>query len=635
MCGITGYINLKSEIARSTAPIISMLNTQKHRGPDDSGVRAFSLARGTSLELDTETPQDINGNFEGIIGFNRLSILDLSMNGHQPMISPDGQVILTLNGEIYNAFDFKPELAREGFIFKSTSDTEIVLSLYLKYGFEKMIMLLNGMFAIVLIDLSKKIVYIARDRFGIKPMYYINNNEYLAFSSETKSFRHLKNFKPELNVDNLDEFMLFRSNIDGSLLKGVYTVLPGSFLTYSHDKGLCQHVYYNVDRLHRKDTDESTFEESLSLLNSSLSKSVKSQLISDVKLGCQLSGGIDSSLVTWYANNTVEQGNFEAVSIVFDNKSYSEEKYVDKVASQLGIVAHKFLLSPDYYFEHIEKATWHFEAPLNHPNTVGIYLLSQRAKEFVTVLLSGEGADEVFGGYRRFHDIRFPFVNTLFAEKLRTGIKEQSSFIDYFDPALRSVMASSFISPSLARQLYPDFKKSKAIDNRTQIFKALSGSVFSRQVKYEIKTYLPDLLIRQDKMSMAHSIENRVPFLDNNVVIDSFRIPEKHLIKRYSPEGLNSEKYLLKKSAEKIYGKEFSFRKKMGFGIPLRQFYSNHRFLEYINDKIIPGTRFRGIINPEPIEAWLKARQHISFHENEALWIAIAFEVWASTCLDN
>jgi len=635
MCGIAGYINLKSEMIRNTAPIISMLQSQKHRGPDDSGVRAFSLSRGTSLELDPIFPQAISGNFEGIIGFNRLSILDLSLNGHQPMISPDGKIILMLNGEIYNAFDFKPELVRDGYRFRSTSDTEVVLSLYIKYGFEKMILLLNGMFAIVVIDLGKRITYIARDRYGIKPIYYFHDNVTLAFSSEIKSFLCLENFIPQLNLDNLDEFMLFRSNVEGTLYKGVNAVAPGSFIAYSHDAGLHQCYYYCVESLIREGNRGHKFEDSISSLSNSLSSSVKSQLISDVKLGCQLSGGIDSSLVTWFANRSLEHGGFEAVSIVFENSFYSEEEYIDKVAGQLGIVAHKFALHSDYYFENLERATWHFEAPLNHPNTVAIFLLSQRAKEYVTVLLSGEGADEIFGGYPRYYDLSFPFLNRLFAEKIYEGFSNQSNIMDYFDPVLRSVLASSFISPLVAGQLYSNFNKFNAIDKRSQIYRSLTGSLFSRQVKYEIMTYLPDLLIRQDKMSMAHSIENRVPFLDNTVVEDSFRIPEDHLIRRYSKEGLNTEKYLLKKSAEKIFGKEFSFRKKMGFGVPVRQFYSNRRFLEYIHDEIIPGTRIRGVLDSKYIEAWIKAPQNISYHESEALWISIAFEAWAKTFLDK
>ena len=193
--------------------ILNMLRVQKHRGPDDSGIRAFSLTSGESVELNIQEPEAISGTFEGVLGFNRLSILDLSLNGHQPMVSPDGKVLLALNGEIYNAFDFKNELQEWGFRFKSTSDTEIVLALYLRYGFEGMLERLNGMFAIVIVDLGKAEILITRDRFGIKPMYYIFSAETFAFSSEFKSFRFVENFNFNLDPDQVDEYLLFRNNL--------------------------------------------------------------------------------------------------------------------------------------------------------------------------------------------------------------------------------------------------------------------------------------------------------------------------------------------------------------------------------------------------------------------------------------
>ena len=193
MCGITGYINTNNSLIESTAAVRNMLITQQHRGPDDSGIMAFSLKDQTAKEYGHEQTQMIDQPFEGILGFNRLSILDLSKNGHQPMCSPDGKVILTLNGEVYNAFDLKPELVADGCKFKSTTDTEVVLYLYLKYGFHGMVEKLNGMFAIVVIDLTQSKLYIARDRFGIKPMYYYNQDGVLAFSSELKCFYALGN----------------------------------------------------------------------------------------------------------------------------------------------------------------------------------------------------------------------------------------------------------------------------------------------------------------------------------------------------------------------------------------------------------------------------------------------------------
>ena len=635
MCGIAGYININSKPVQDTCRIVSMLNIQHHRGPDDSGVRVFSLRSGKSVEPDHKESHIIDNIYEGVIGFNRLSILDLSYNGHQPMVSPDNKVLLSMNGEIYNAFDYKRDLEEWGYSFKSTSDTEIVLALYLKYGFEGMLNCLNGMFALVVIDLKLCEVLIARDRFGIKPMYFILAEDIFAFSSELKSFKYLENFTFRLDENQLDEYILFRSNVQETLFKDIQSLSPGHYLSYSHKIGLIKKRYFNLNDYSRSVKaigDIGSYGEKVKEL---LGKSVESQLMSDVKLGCQLSGGIDSSLVTWLANIKSNKGTFEAVSITFNDQRFSEEKYINRVIEKLAITSHKFPLESDYYFDNFEKATWHLEAPINHPNTVAIYKLSQCAKEYVTVLLSGEGADEVFGGYRRFYDIGFPFRAKKLLFEISKNLTNPNYLSDYFDHEYRAIFATAFIRPQLAEKLKKGFRVEKATGNRKSLYSSLSGSLFDRQIKYEMLSYLPDLLIRQDKMSMAHSIENRVPFLDNELVENSFTIPEKYLLLRKSPEGYNTEKYLLKKVVAAPFGNDFAFRKKMGFGIPLKEFFMNGKFSEYLNEKILPGILERGFFNHKLVSGWLSDIRNISYNEIEALWVVISFEVWASLFLDN
>lgn len=635
MCGIAGYINTDTRPLSDTSVIMSMLKVQKHRGPDDSGIRCFSLKSGKSAEygyLDPVVPED---DFEGVLGFNRLSILDLSENGHQPMLSPDRQVLLTLNGEIYNAFDYADELREWGYSFKSTSDTEVVLALYLRYGFEGMLDRLNGMFAIVVADLRSRELYVTRDRFGIKPMYYYFSGNRFAFSSELKSFRFLEDFSFRLRDDQVDEYILFRNNLRGTLFADIESLEPGSYLLYSHHKGLQKREYFKLDNYRRSQNAAGDLDYYGDQLSRWLGKSVKSQLMSDVKLGCQLSGGIDSSLVTWLANKGSEKGNFESVSIVFDNKTYNEEKYIDIVSKNLDITSHKFLLDSGYYFENVKKATWHLESPLNHPNTVAIYKLSQRAKDYVTVLLSGEGADEVFGGYSRFYDISYPYHLRLLMHEAKKNMFHPGDLIDYLNPVSRAVMATAFMTPAMAKFLKPDFNKHSARGSRFELYNSLSGSLFDKQVKYELKSYLPDLLIRQDKMSMAHSIENRVPFLDNEIVEKSFTIPQKYLLLRKSQEGRNTEKYLLKKLASKMFDQSFAFRNKMGFGIPVREFLTNREFMEYLNESVIPGIRKRGLFEHRVVTSWAANIGHLQYYEMEALWVMIAFEIWASIYLDR
>ena len=612
-----------------------MLKVQKHRGPDDSGIRAFSLESGRSTEFSSEQPEVVEAKYEGMLGFNRLSILDLSKNGHQPMVSPDGTVLLTLNGEIYNAFDFKDELEVWGYKFKSTTDTEVVLALYLKYGIEGMLERLNGMFAIVIINLSDKELYITRDRFGIKPMYFVQTKDTFAFSSELKSFRFIEGFKFNLDESQLDEFLLFRNNIRGTLFQDIHSLDPGHYLLYRPGSRLIIKRYFDINsytRTHRALGDLDHYSENLETW---LGNSVQSQLMSDVKLGCQLSGGIDSSLVTWLANRNSQKGEFESVSIVFDNERYSEEKYIEHVQQRLDITSHKFILNSDYYLDNFEKASWHLEVPVNHPNTIGIYKLSQRAKDHVTVLLSGEGADEVFGGYSRFYNIGYPFRARLVLHEIRKNLKQPGKILNYLNHEQRAIMATAFMTPDIAGKLWSSFDLKKAMDVRRNLYKGLGGSMFDRQVKYEMLTYLPDLLIRQDKMSMAHSIENRVPFLDNEVVKNSFTIPEKYLLLKKSPEGRNTEKYLMKKMTANTFGKEFAFRDKRGFGIPVREFFLDKRFSEYLHEKVAPGIKERGIFNERLISRWLDDVSKIRHQELEALWVIIAFEIWASIFIDH
>jgi asparagine synthase (glutamine-hydrolysing) len=635
MCGITGYIKTNNSLIETTDVVRNMLIAQQHRGPDDSGIMAFSLKDQTAKEYGHEQTQIIDQPFEGILGFNRLSILDLSKNGHQPMCSPDGKVMLMLNGEIYNAFDMKPALQADGYSFKSTSDTEVVLYLYLKFGFEGMVNKLNGMFAIVVVDLRESKLYITRDRFGIKPMYCYNQNGVLAFSSELKCFYALDEFKAELNNSMLDEYLIFRNNLHDTLIKGVQRLVPGHYYSFTHDDGFTSTQYFNINDYNRQANDTS-FSYEMEKLQQVLKTSVQSQLMSDVKLGCQLSGGIDSSLVTWLAKEIKQDDLLESVSIVFDNKNFTEKPFIDKVADQLDIISHQFPLNSDYYQQQLQKACWHFEHPVNHPNTIGIFLLAQRAKEYVTVLLSGEGADEVFGGYARFYAAMYPYTNKKFYAGLKNTTSGKLSYLNHYaNPFARANIDVASMSPDMATSLMPHFDYGKATSKREHIFNSLTGSVFDKQVKYDIATYLPDLLTRQDKMSMAHSIENRVPFLDNEVVAHSFNIPVSYLIKRKAAESKNAEKYILKKMCARVFGDAFAFRDKMGFGIPVREFMSKPPFNSYLREQILPGIKKRNFLNTVKIEQWINQLSKIQPAEMDALWVVVSLEIWMQQFIDK
>ena len=630
MCGFTGYLNIDSKTETGNQTIRQMLALQKHRGPDDSGIVAINTSKkvfeNATINEDVvfANPSDL------VFGFNRLSILDLSPMGHQPMISPNQNVILMMNGEIYNAFDFKDELIAKGHHFKSTSDTEIVLHLYLEFGMEGMINRLNGMFSLAIYDLELETLFLARDRFGIKPLYILKEEGRIAFSSEMKSFKALPNFHFEADYQKLDEFLLFRNAINNTLFKNITNCTPGTFLTIKNGE-VKTNVFYEINNEGKNTINP---EDSKSVLDKVLQKSVESQMISDVTLGCQLSGGVDSSLVSYYAAKALKNGNLETISIVFKDEKFSEEKYIDIVAEKLSLQAHKFEMDSSYYFDVLEKAIWHFEQPLNHPNTIGIYLLSQEAKKHVTVLLSGEGADESLAGYSRFIRAKqFPYFKKMFWSALIKNKNNIIEFLKYYTNSnQRMIMESAFGNITTAVALKPNFKLQNALKDRSKMLKNLNGDITLKQRKYELLTYLPDLLMRQDKMSMAHSIENRVPFLDNEMVTTSLNISGDLLIGEHNSK--TEAKILLKDICATKFDESFAYREKMGFGIPLRSFMSSENFQNKWKNQIEPGIKKRNLFQLNQLSVWVKNITTVSSDELDAIWLMVSFELWAQLYLD-
>jgi asparagine synthase (glutamine-hydrolysing) len=546
------------------------------------------------------------------------------------MISPDKNVILMMNGEVYNAFDYKEDLIQKGHIFKSTSDTEIVLHLYLEYGMDKMITMLNGMFALAIYDFSIDTLFLARDRFGIKPLYILKEDNRIAFASEMKSFKPLSNFKFEPDFSKMDEFLLFRNVVNTTLFKNIINCTPGTFFEIKNGK-ITSHQFYDIDAEGKNTIAPS---ETKIVLEKALQKSVSSQMVSDVKLGCQLSGGVDSSLVTYFAAENLEKGNLETISITFKDPKFSEEKYIDYVAEKLSLKAHKYEMDAQYYFDVLEKAIWHFEQPLNHPNTIGIYLLSEQAKKHVTVLLSGEGADESLAGYSRFIRAK---ENSILNKTFFGGLKRNVNFLfDYLNYTLNSdkrmIMETAFGSITTAKALKSDFNLSNAIKDRVNMIHKLHGEKILRQRKYELLTYLPDLLMRQDKMSMAHSIENRVPFLDNEMVTTSLNISTDCLIAIHK-NTLEGKKVLKDICADK-FDENFAYRNKMGFGIPLREFMATQIFQEKWHNQIEPSLKKRNLFELKELSQWVKNITKASPDQLDAIWLLLGFEIWAKQYLD-
>lgn len=631
MCGLTGYLNYGRAPETNNHALLDMLALIRHRGPDDSGMAAVGTTQQRVEELPPFEPAQLQLPADLMLGFNRLSILDLSANGHQPMRSGDGRAILLMNGEIYNAFDYREELIQKGYSFRSTTDTEVVLNLYLEYGFGRMIRMLNGMFALALYDLHKRHLFLARDRFGIKPLYVLQENGRLAFSSEMKAFKALPGFRFALAEEHLDEFLLFRNLINRTLFQNIVNLEPGEYWTVEANGQVVKTRYYNLLEANGESVPSSN---AVTLLGQTLDRSVQLQLMSDVKLGCQLSGGVDSSLVSYYATQHVPAGQLETISIIFNEPGFSEETHIDYSADHLHLQAHKFTLDAAYYLEQLDRATWHFEQPLNHPNTIGIYLLSQEARKHVTVLLSGEGADEALAGYVRFLDVaRNPWLTRYFFSKLKQNGRQMGPFLRYYsNPGLRMIMASAFGSLATALQLRAGFSFNGAVAYRKSLANKINPNCLRGYRQYELLAYLPDLLMRQDKMSMAHSIENRVPFLDNDLIDLALKLPAESLVQRRN--GHLETKLVLKQLCAAKFKPSFAFRPKMGFGIPLKAFMNTSHFQEKLNDHILPGVKSRGIFEAEPIRQAATQIQNATADQLESLWLMSGFESWAQQYLN-
>lgn len=636
MCGFTGFINLKHQ-PLNCGVLKRMTDIQAHRGPDDQGMVGFSMFQDPKVEvIDNEITEFKHLNAG--IGFNRLSILDLSQKGHQPMISHCGNYVLAYNGETYNALSFRDKLIAKGHPIKSKTDSEVLLYLYIEYGIEKMLELLNGMFAFIIVDLKLRKSYIVRDQLGIKPMYIYKTSNVLMFSSEIKSFTQHPEFSAELNANHLDEYLLFRYCAhDRTLYKDVKQVPPGHYYEISEDN-IDVKTYWTYTISKGRDISEN---DAVELLDVTFKNSIKSQLMSDVLVGCQLSGGIDSSLVTTYAREFFN-ANMDTFSIVFSDKKYSEEEFINYVTNHTNSDSHRYQYSNQYAFENFFKATWHLDQPMSIPNTLGIKRLAERAKENVTVLLSGEGADELFGGYSRYHDLscrynmnlkgfsKFPFIGSKINSKYNLGQTAEDFFI----------MSSSAIQLKDYQKLSRHNTVENVIEQRKALFPK-EGDLLKRASAYDLKTYMVDLLNRQDKMTMAHSVENRVPFLDRDVVELVMTLPSHLLVKKCTNiKHLNKAntytKHILKQLAVKRFNSDFVYRKKSGFPLPVKGLFLKTEMFNLIEDQLLPGLKNRGVFKfDEVTRIWNRKDKNFSKSDLKNLWMFFAFEAWAQTFLDG
>lgn len=575
MCGIAGFTNLDG--APVELPVLAaMTDMVRHRGPDDRGAMCLSL-RGSAPDT--------------ALGFRRLSILDLSARGHQPMCTIDGAIALLFNGEVYNAFDYKPELEQSGYQFRSATDTEVTLALYERHGLEGMLERIDGMFAMVIADTRRHELHLIRDRFGIKPLCWTQCGRTVLFASEAKAFLAHPAFGAEIDPDHVDELLAFRYVAgEVSLLKGVRHVAPGGHVTVTPE-GVSPRRYWTIpDHVDKLPVSRP---EAVERFDDLLRRSVRSQLRSDVPVGCQLSGGLDSSLVTTLARSAadVRPGAF---SIVVDDPRFSEAEWISQAAGAALAASHRFEFDEGAFMDALDAASWHMDQPISHPNSIALWWLAARSRQHVTVLLSGEGADELFGGYARVTDVR------------------PETF----------VRATQFHSDARLARLRPGADLRPAMEKRRALFREGQADPLSNCLKYDMQSHLVDLLARQDRMMMAHGVENRVPFLDRRVVELARALPADYLV----------GKTVVKDLARRTFADAFVDRRKSGFNLPLAQYFRSPRFVGLMEDRLLPGMASRGIVDVGVVRRWWR-RALSAPSTTESFWSPIALELWAQRTL--
>ena len=626
MCGITGYAAFNSTNTVDKKVLEKMVNIIFHRGPDESGI---DIRNGVAM------------------GMRRLSIIDLS-GGSQPIYNEDRTVWTVFNGEIYNFHEIKKELQSKGHVFKTHTDTEVIVHGYEEYGSD-FLKHLNGMFAIAVHDTVKNKRLLARDHIGIKPLYYAFNNKRIIFGSELKSILISGDIQPELDIDALGEFLSWEY-VPGksTLIKQIRKLEPGYFLEIDLNNPVCKPCMYWDIPLFEPQDNHSSMDEWLEKIDWQLKKSTQMQLISDVPLGAFLSGGVDSSLIV------SAMGGAKTFSIGFDDPTYNELKWARKVAEHLHVNHKDEIIKPDVLklFEHL---MFFLDDPIGDFSIFPTYLVSRLARKHVTVALSGDGGDELFGGYetylaqykaRIFN--RIPsFIRKGIIESIINNIKPTAQkkglvnkvkrFIEgtYHDDQLSHARWRIFVGEEMRKNLFSAESLNEIVSPPSQHIEKLFNQAgnrgeLNRSLYVDVKSYLCDnILTKVDRMSMAVSLEARVPYLDPDLVALAFQVPEKFKV---TSKGT---KIILKKLASKYVPYECVYRPKEGFSIPIKNWLMNE-FRPLMEDLLNKNRIKRdGIFNPNTVERLKQEHLNGTANHSHILWSMIVFQDWKRRWLEG
>lgn len=593
MCGIVGLIDLSGRLSTSHM-VARMADTMIKRGPDGYG-------------------EFVEGGLA--MAMRRLSIIDLE-HGWQPLTSRDGNVVAFQNGEIYNFQLLKNELAKAGYVFKTSSDTEVLAHGYDAWGIDGLLKKLDGMYAIAIYDRQTRTLHLARDRFGEKPLFYTARDGFFAYSSNTLALKIFDNGSMGISPMGLNYYLAMHF-IPGdiTIFENIFRVLPGERLEVNIDTlKLTKVKYYEIPIGRVKiSTDE---------LASMLEDSVKSRLVADVPVGVFLSGGLDSSIVAAIASRF--KNKIDTFSMGFHSKEHDESQYAQELASQIGSTHHQFYFDEDAFLDLMPRVADALDEPVGDQAMLPLYWLAQEASKHVKVVLSGEGADEIFGGYQYYESFASIRPAKPFMERVKSMLSGSSKFSDGL--GLDTLMENSNPTTPSGFPLLMDFLERKTwLDTydtnghyEKDLIKFLSKSRDSlqRASLADFTTWLPDdLLVKLDRMGMAHSIEGRAPYLNPAIVSAGMNLPPEQKI------NLQGRKEFLKRTAHKWVPESLINRKKQGFVLPMRkwivQWFESHGGPDnYVRNRPIPHLDADLVI--DAIKSDIERGLH-----RERLWFAV------------
>ncbi|MEK4700969.1 asparagine synthase (glutamine-hydrolyzing) [Solibacillus sp. FSL R7-0668] len=607
MCGFIGYINGTNKIDHHQT-IERMMNTIIHRGPDSGGIYTDDKVT---------------------LGFRRLSIIDLSDAANQPMYSADGNIVLVFNGEIFNFQELRADLVARGYSFTTQSDSEVLIYGYIEFGVE-FVKQLRGMFAFCVWDKKKDLQFIARDGFGIKPLYYTSYtyDQTFIFGSEIKSFLPHPSFIKELNKEALRPYLTFQYNsMDETFFKGVYKLPPAHYMVIQNGKkNIVQ--YWNK----KFDAQEAPLEKYVEEIRETMRNSVKAHKISDVKVGSFLSGGVDSSYIT----ALLRPDKSFSVGFLDYEEMFDETSLAKDLSNTLDVQNERKYITADECFEALPKIQWHMDEPQSNLSSLPLYFLSQLAAKDVTVVLSGEGADEVFGGYSWYQSSN----KMRQYEKVPFSVRKALGSVAEMFPKNRytqflikggQTVEQRFIGHAIVweeqdalKVLKPDYQNGPSVNSITKrIYDEIpSGDDVTKMQYLDFHLWMPgDILLKADKMSMAHSIELRVPFLDKEVMELAKKIPSNYRV------NTTNTKYALRQASYQELPEEWVKRPKLGFPVPIRHWLREEKYYKLVKE-LFNEDFAKEFFDTDQLVGYLDEHFEGKANRGRYIWTVYVYLVW-------